>query len=389
MSRDVTTLLFALLRSALKGDALQDTEKACFSVDLLPELYALSQAHDVAHLVGFALQKNGLWEKDHSICREFHRQKIGAIYRREQMEKELQTMAVVLEEHKIPFLPLKGAVLSSYYPEPWMRTSCDIDILVPRENLESAVALLTEKCGYEKQGTEMYDVSLMSTNRVHVELHFDLMEKGYANRAWDVLHEIWSMVTPKQELRYWHEMPDSVLYFYHVAHMAKHLVTGGCGIRPFLDLWVLSGLPTRDEEGRKELLQRGNLLQFSTVAEKLSRVWIENLPADDLMARLQTYLLEGGAYGSFTNRITVSRQKKGGAGKYALSRLFVPYERLKVSYPILEKHPELTPLMQFVRWGKALLGGHGKRVAKELQFSRSISREQVEDTAKFLQDLGL
>ncbi|MBO4954226.1 MAG: nucleotidyltransferase family protein, partial [Clostridia bacterium] len=36
----------------------------------------------------------------------------------------------------IDFMPLKGAVIRQYYPEPWMRTSCDIDIHVKKDRLE-------------------------------------------------------------------------------------------------------------------------------------------------------------------------------------------------------------------------------------------------------------
>ena len=41
-----------------------------------------------------------------------------------------------LEKAQIPFVPLKGSVIRKYYPEAWMRTSSDIDVLVHKEDVE-------------------------------------------------------------------------------------------------------------------------------------------------------------------------------------------------------------------------------------------------------------
>ena len=45
----------------------------------------------------------------------------------------MQKTSFKIKKVQIPFLPLKGSVIRQYYPEPWMRTSCDIDILVDFE----------------------------------------------------------------------------------------------------------------------------------------------------------------------------------------------------------------------------------------------------------------
>ena len=54
-------------------------------------------------------------------------------------------------------------------------------------------------------------------------------------------------------------MTDEMFYFYHIAHMAKHFEEGGCGIRPFIDLWTLDNIKDVDHDKRDELLSRGNL----------------------------------------------------------------------------------------------------------------------------------
>ena len=88
----------------------------------LAKLYKLSKSHDLAHLVGDALTKNNLIG-DGEVKAKFQRQIMLAVYRYEKINYELGRLRKVLNEAKIPFIPLKGSVLRKYYPEPWMRTS--------------------------------------------------------------------------------------------------------------------------------------------------------------------------------------------------------------------------------------------------------------------------
>ena len=118
------------------------------SVRFLSELYRLSKAHDVAHLVGDSLSKCGVFanlpdtleENERAtiekIKAKFDEQIFTAVYRYENINYELERLKETLEEAEIPFILLKGSVIRKYYPEPWMRTSCDIDILVKKEDLD-------------------------------------------------------------------------------------------------------------------------------------------------------------------------------------------------------------------------------------------------------------
>ena len=115
----------------------------------LARLYRLSKDHDLAHLVGNALIKNSLISND-EIRAEFQKQIMLAVYRQERLDGELNRLRRVLNAAEIRFIPLKGAVLRRYYPEPWMRTSCDIDILVHESDLERTLAVLKEKMAYRQ-----------------------------------------------------------------------------------------------------------------------------------------------------------------------------------------------------------------------------------------------
>ena len=160
-----------------------------------------------------------------------------AVYRLEKLNYELTKLCGALEQAEIPFIPLKGSVLRQYYPEPWMRTSCDIDVLVHEENLKRTISYLTEHLGYSYESQSSHDVSLFSKNGNRIELHYDILGDNVIDSVETVLKTIWDVVEKSDNKRYQYKLPDEMFYFYHIAHMAKHFVsTGSCGIRPFLDI---------------------------------------------------------------------------------------------------------------------------------------------------------
>lgn len=155
MNNSLIQLLFALLRSVICGNQMSEQEKSLYSNKILPELVAISQKHDLVHLLAVALDKNALVE---NINHDLSRHILTAVYRYEQKNYELGKICEALEKAEIPFIALKGSVLRKYYPEPWMRTSCDIDILVNKIEVEKAATYLVDNCGYSREGKGSHDI---------------------------------------------------------------------------------------------------------------------------------------------------------------------------------------------------------------------------------------
>ena len=99
------------------------------SLQFLIELYKLSKAHDVAHLIGDALNRSGVFERLPDDIQEneraaiakvkdkFDKQIFTAVYRYENINYELERLKEMLEEAKIAYIPLKGSVIRKYYPD--------------------------------------------------------------------------------------------------------------------------------------------------------------------------------------------------------------------------------------------------------------------------------
>lgn len=382
---DEKKLLMTLLRNQVCGCKHQ---LAHMPAEQLEKLYALAKRHDLAHIAGQELATQKLLGDD-EISQKLKDSAKQAVYRYVLLSHELGQICRVLESASIAFIPLKGSVLRDMYPTPWMRTSCDIDILVHESILEQATQLLAEKLEYtigEKWG---HDRSLYSPSGVHLELHYAVIEDTQVVGSQVVLDHFWDSATPCAGYQFHHRVSDEMFYFFHIAHMAKHVHSGGCGIRPFLDLWILNHKVEHSKENRNALLREGGLLDFAIAAEKLSERWFSEQHDDDAYTDLfESYILDGGVYGTLKNSVFMRRANTHGV-QYILSRIFVNKDFLTLMFPVLEKHPWLEPFCQVARWIKLLFDGRFRVAACELQVNANISQAETQAIQTLQKYLGM
>ena len=128
MDRPIDVLLRVVRQEILKMDTDRSPMEPVTG-EMQMALYTLAKKHSLAGLVGQALEAQGLL-KDSTASALFQNAMFNEIYYYEKMNFVYQIVCDALERAQIPYLPLKGAVLRQYYPQPWMRTNSDIDILV-------------------------------------------------------------------------------------------------------------------------------------------------------------------------------------------------------------------------------------------------------------------
>ncbi|MBQ9860458.1 MAG: nucleotidyltransferase family protein [Clostridia bacterium] len=337
-------------RAPLRSDAAE-----------LSAVWQLAERQNITPLIAYAAQQAGMLSGEDSLGQ----QPLLALYRYEQQQYVLNEVAAALTAARIPYMPLKGAVLQQWYPQPWMRVGCDIDVLVPSERLEEAAAALAALPGYVRGRQGAHDVSFFSPAQVHIELHHRLVEEGRAGAAASILSAVWEQAQPATEDSCRYEMGDSLFYFYHVAHMAKHMEAGGCGLRFFLDLWVLEQQPHCQEE-RDAMLKAGGLLPFADACRGLAAFWFGQGQANDTVRMLESFVLRGGVYGSIANQTAAARNRQGGKAGYIVGRLFPSYETLQWDFPILRKCRLLLPLFWIWRLLRLPFGGRLSRATRQM-----------------------
>lgn len=380
-------LLFALVSNALFEKEICKSDRQSI-LQSLPEIYLIAKQHDVANIACFALSRAGLLPKDNPAEKKFSKQMMLSVFRYESLQYEIGRIYECFEKAGIAFVPLKGAVIRKRYPEPWMRTSCDIDILVHEAELERAQRTLCESLGYTVKGErDFHDVSLFSEGGVHLELHFNIKEN--MDNIDRLLEKVWDYTFPVSEDSKEMEMTGEFLIFHCVSHMAYHFVRGGCGIRPFVDLRLLTGGVQYDEEKLREMLSSCGIERFYDSVLLLSKVWFDGQEHNETTLEMEKYIVSGGAYGSTENTVSVEQTKTVSKTAYFIKRIFMPYKQLVVKYPELEKHPYLAPVYQVRRWGRIIFKGGMKRTRDQFEAGKRISSDKVERTKILLEKIGL
>ena len=384
---DTTKILFSLIRAELKGTEVDTEIKQSIPVDMLTELYSLSAKHDIAHILGNALSKADLL-KDDKMSEKFNKSVLNAFYRYERSKYELSKISEAFNNAQIPFILLKGATIRDYYPEAWLRTSCDIDILIHEEDLDTAVSLLVSDYEYIVSDKKNYhDISLHSPEGVHLELHFSIKENIESLDR--VLDNVWQYATVSSDMNYKYEMTNEFLLFHIIAHIVKHFQSGGCGIRTIIDIWILEKSLSINKDVLNTLLSEAKLLRFYECVRELYAVWLDGEAYTDISKKMEDYILLGGIYGSLPNKVLFQQQKKNGKFAYFIHRIFLPYDSLKNLYPLVIKHRWLVPFFQIHRWFKIIFDGRAKRSMRELSYNSNISKKQADEMKRFLDEIGL
>lgn len=351
------------------------------------ELYGALNKHDMAHFAGYALRKAGVKVEDSEVQSVLDRATDTAAFRYMKINRDVLDITSALEEAGVPHILLKGSVIRKYYPVPWLRTSCDIDVLVKPCDTERAKAALSEELEYTYLSAWNYEISYETPSGTHIELHHTLCDGD--GRENEILASVWERSHVKEGTSFTYEMSDEMYYFYHVAHMAKHFVSGGCGIRTFVDIWVLGTRVEFDKEKRYALLDAGGLLAFARAAEQLAFVWLGGAEHTALTEALEEFILSGGTYGTMENRVAVNQARHGSKASYLMSRIFLPYDRLKLSYPRLEGRRWLTPFYQVKRWFRLALRGRLQKSVREAKTTAALSDDVSRRTTELLKELGI
>ena len=101
MQRMVEKVFFALIRFEINGDELCDEMKNLITSEILPALFKLSKRHDLAHLIGDALDKNGLLPEGTEAKKRFLQERNMAVYRYEQIQYEFEQICETLKNAKV------------------------------------------------------------------------------------------------------------------------------------------------------------------------------------------------------------------------------------------------------------------------------------------------
>lgn len=287
------------------------------------------------------------------------------------------------EESGICYMPLKGAVLRKLYPDPLLRSSCDVDIFYKKQDTDKVNEILAD-IGFDYISDGENHMFHQLNKTVTVEMHHDLLENdkkrsAYYDGIWDRLHKTSD---------YGYSFSDEDFYVFMLLHMYKHLNHGGFGIRSVLDVYVYNDKKNLNKEYLNCEFDKLKIAKFVSAIENLANFWFNNAPCDELTSDLADFIFSSGVYGTVQNS-TLTALSKTNKVKYFFSRLFLPFSNMKRIYPSLNKCVLHLPFLYVHRLVKAVFDKKQKVKAKSelktLVSSNSDKSEEISELFKKLQ----
>ena len=385
--------LVALIGNVIFGKPLPQD----FAVEDLRKLTVLALNQDVGHIVYKGLDANGLiTDRSDPATEKLYALYMKALYRLTVLENEIKRIRAVLDGHGIDYMLLKGAVLRGFYPEPWMRISADIDLLVRSvETAEDVCRILAEELLYKQvNGEADHDRTVLAPGGFHVEIHFSLGTRGC--KAMSVLGTVWEKHAVREsEQGSGYRTDDDFFYYYHIYHAARHFSNGGCGIKTLLDETVL-GAPRETSPALREMLSETGLTVFRDTISELARRWFGSYDtpldvdrSDDLVEQTGLYILEGGMFGG-GHYIKAVVARKGNRFVYFFQRLFPSVAELEPFYPSLKKTRLTLPFCWIHRFfAKGIAKGEIKNGLRKDVRERVSDTETIKDIRSLFDKLEL
>ncbi len=371
--------LITLIRNAMSGT---DDSICASSTDDIRKISELAAEHDVLNIVSKALLDCNAVEHE-DMLQQLMVEQYRGVLRYQQQKFAMDRICSAFDEAGIRYVLLKGAVIRDLYPEPELRTSSDIDILVDEHNMNAATKQLHSiGCEYYKRTD--HDVSFFTSDGVHIELHHSLVSDKFVfgkplGKAWECVHLT-------SGCRY--DFANEFFVYYHYAHLAKHLVNGGFGIRFVLDLWLMMQKMSWDEQKLDAMLREGGIATMAGVVEQLAYVWFGDGVHNESTTALEKYIFDSGIYGNIENNVAINQRQSGGKFGNLLNRIFMPREKLTYMYEKLEKYPWLYPWYLVVRFFRILFKGN-KKAFIELRTNQTISDKKTEAINKLFDMLDI
>ena len=301
-----------------------------------------------------------------------------------------------LSESKIPHMPVKGWYVRTLYPVPELRTFGDIDILIKKQDRQKTDEIFTEN-GYSVkenwEPTYSYDKGI-SRCEVHTELMDSDLGKGeqlisyFSNALETAEKDVGERFSPQKDLH--------LIYIF--CHLAKHLYTGGAGIRMYMDiaLFIKANEGILNFEKIYEDLKKLQLEHFfKTVIFGCSEWFQIDLPFEindiqpSSLDALKKYTFGSDLFGKTRDKsiISLRNNESGSKGSVLKDTLFPNAKKIENRYKFIKGRKYLLPLAWIARGFVNL-----KEAPKKLKYVKKVSStdmDLVSEYNEFISKIGL
>ena len=367
-----TEYFLYVLRCALNGIT---PEKPTEPIDW-EKLINFSKIQEAYSILAAALPKEYLPEEQ---ARRLHNYSKSELVRLLAMKNELAVLEERLGEEGIPFMLLKGARIRAFYPKESMRQMSDIDILYDETKRDSLLKIMKDE-GYTlfswSENSDDFSKKPYYTFEFHRQLFFDDFGQ-LANFSF-----VWESAKQDSKNASKYIMSDEDIYLHSIAHMYKHKVLGGFGVRFLADTYlILKNAEALDFDYISEKLDYLQLTDFEAFVRELSLCVIEDRELNEEQLDFMQNVVSFGVFGDKRQGKVLLyeqfKEKNGGSKsmvRYTLQRLFPSREYMLRTYRVLEKKPYLLPYYYIERLVTKTFTD-GSKAANELKQIKEIQKK--------------
>ena len=305
-------------------------------------------------------------------------------------EQQLHAVSVIgglFDKNNIDYMPVKGTVIKKLYPKTEMRSMSDIDILIRMEQYDKIKDIMTNlQYKFLQESSHEF---IWKKGSVTVEFHKCLVSSRntsfykYLGAGWDFADK---------NLGNCYTMRSEDLYIYLFIHLVKHYRAAGIGIKHVLDLWVYRNSQTLDFGYIEKILRKLELKEFHDNINILLEVWFENKESDEKTDFITNVIFNSGAYGTEEKALLANIAKLAESGKNIKSAgfkrflfiIFLPYENMKIKYPVLNKIPALLPVFWIKRGFDSIL----KKRGNIKKYINTIEKSNISKAAEYNEALA-
>lgn len=316
---------------------------------------------------------------------------------------EVETLMSDFDRHGMSAIMLKGWIMKDLYPRTDLRSRADTDIFIRSED-ELKVHEIIMSYGYMTNGLgEKKDTVYSKEPFITLEMHKNLfMYEDDWNKIFNDASGsmyIWNRIDKLDGYNHIYKMDVNMYYVYHIAHMVKHLVSGGggIGVKAILDLWLFR--KANEEQMDFAIidadLQTLGLTQFADTVYKLACSWFSGKEINylnDSIRKFGEYIIDCGAYGHSDNFVANNEAmrdaKKPTRIGYIRRRAFPSKSSMEKRFPIIKKYPVTLPYY----WAKRLWysGIHRRTAVKgEVNSAWNVDYQRVEEVHELYEKWGI
>lgn len=353
------------------------------------QIYQLAKFHMIESLVYEALE--GIEEVPLEIKERFRKARMLEVTRDSVQTLSFEELQGAFDAKGVDYVPLKGFRMKALYPQPYLRSMSDIDLLYKKED-EATIDEVLVALSYDYDHHCTHHESYFRKPFMNIEVHHQMTDQEGVFETY--FSDYWQRVKPEDGKKHQYRQTDEDFYIFMIAHMAKHFNIGGSGVRSMVDLWLFD----KEYQGKlnrayiKDALETLHLTAFEDQMLTLTKVWFENQPMTPFAKTLTTFIVTSGVYGTTTHSASqrIARENKHpwvGQIKTWRNVIFLPYKNMCTIYPYLKKYPVVLPYAWLHRIVRSAITR--RDVAAEILKNNTSDMKSVENAMDILDKLGL